>query len=160
MEFFRSYTHNCHGVAIQPGTFADDLGIAVEVPLPVGVAKNQHWCGAGRLRFRRLNQTAQRRLNAQHREIISGDITDKDLVRTLIHSQPLEPERIGQHVREATGLSAIIAKIRVRQIVKLSRAFFARSQDHQAIRVLHRKRPQEQRVHDAENCRVRPNPYR
>jgi hypothetical protein len=87
-------------------------------------------------------------------------MTDQGLVRPLIHCQPLEPERIGRHFREATRLSAIIAKIRVRQIVKLCRAFFPRGQDHQAIGVLYRKQPQEQGVHDAENSRVRPNPDR
>ena len=58
-------------MAVHLHLFSDDILVAAESLLPVGVAQHKNRIGSGRLPLRRENQPAQCRLDSCSREVIT-----------------------------------------------------------------------------------------
>ena len=152
--------HARHGerIAVQGNALADDVGIGIEKPLPDRVAQNRDRRFAGRV-FIRCRQPAQVRPRAEHPQ-------QAGLCAHGVHPHRLiaAGEREVAALREGHLLEGMVLRAEIDvlagggPIAENADARRVQPDGRQAVGARIRQRPQEQRVHHAEDGRVGADP--
>ena len=150
MEPGRLDADDGEGAAVQRHRHADDARARAEAALPVVVV--QHGRRLTGAIIGRLEQTSDRRREAEHTVVVAGDVDPFGHRRLAACRDGDAPERIErQQAAQLRAAGAHRLEVRIRQRVVVSAVRAAKRRDHELLGLRYRKLPQ----HQADRTRKR-----
>src|SRR5262245_50596317 len=146
---------------IQFDSLADDACLSAEAPAPQTMAEHCDLTGVGPLLVGGRNQPPLRRPYAQHLEEISGDKLAFHPLGFLPRAQMKSGWRTQRQTGQRRVLLAVVQIVWIRRIAEVTFVRVLASHLNQPSRLGHAaQRPQQERVGQAEDRRIRANPQR
>ena len=105
-------------MAVGFNLFPNDAFVARESLLPIRIAEDQDGIGPGSLSFRGENQAAERRLDAEHRKIVTGNASGDAMIAPIICGEAGQRDAVCNDVAEGTGLVTKIQIIGARKALQ------------------------------------------
>ena len=140
--------------AVELDRTAEDPPVAPEPPLPEVVAQHDHGVAVGGEVLLGQEGAAELRPDPEQIEIVAGDHLAVDQLGVAPHGEAEDGRGVDGEAGKAPGLPGQVGEVRMGDVLQVGAPLRRAEDPDQALRLAHRERLQEDRLHHREDRRV------